>query len=50
MRVTTRVVKMPKTEDDYRNVACVIKDDTQECDDDKPKQKPDLRIKKHFTD
>ena len=50
LTVTTRVVKMPKTEDDYRNVACVIKDDTQECDDDKPKQKPDLRIKKHFTD
>jgi hypothetical protein len=39
---------MPKTESDYRNVACVVKDNkTEDCDNDKPKQ-PSLRIKKYF--
>ena len=36
IEVTTEVVKMPKSEDDYRNVACVIKDNKKDCDDDKP--------------
>jgi hypothetical protein len=27
---------MPKSDDDYRNVACVIKDNKKDCDDDKP--------------
>ena len=36
IEVTTEVVKMPKSDDDYRNVACVIKDNKKDCDDDKP--------------
>ena len=27
---------MPKASDDYRNVACVIKDGYKDCDDDQP--------------
>ena len=50
--MTTKVVKMPTSWDDYKNVACVIKNGKEDCDDDKPDDqwKPNLRIKKTFTD
>ena len=49
LTVKTEVIQMPKAKDDHRNVACVVKDDNKDCDDDKP-WNPDLRIKKSFTD
>jgi hypothetical protein len=36
LEVTTEVVLMPTSQDDYRNVACVINDGDEDCDDDKP--------------
>ena len=36
LEIETEVVKMPKAEDDYKNVACVIREDTRKCDEDKP--------------
>jgi hypothetical protein len=27
---------MPKTDDDYRNIACVVDDGDKDCDEDKP--------------
>ena len=50
LEIKTKVVKMPEAEDDYRNVACVIKGNNKKCDDDKPSWSPNLRIKKSFTD
>jgi hypothetical protein len=38
---------MPKAGDDNRNVACVVKDDTEDCD---PEDIPYLWIKKTFSD
>ena len=48
LKVNTKVIEMPTSDDDYRNVACVIQNKiTLDCDDDKP-LKPDLRIKKYI--
>lgn len=49
LEMTTKVVEMPTSEDDYKNVACVIKNGKENCDDDKP-WNPKLRIKKYILD
>ena len=36
LEVETKVNKMPKSEDDYLNIACVIDDGKIDCDDDEP--------------
>ena len=37
MKVVTEVKKMPTSKDDYKNIACVIKDNEElSCDDDQP--------------
>ncbi len=47
IEIETEVIKMPKAGDDNRNVACVVKDDTEDCD---PEDIPYLWIKKTFSD
>jgi hypothetical protein len=32
---------MPKSDNEYRNIACVIKDDNKDCDDDEPDEPTD---------
>ena len=48
LRVTTKVIKMPKNDKEYRNVACVIKDWKVDCDGDEPEMKPNVKIEKHI--
>jgi uncharacterized repeat protein (TIGR01451 family)/fimbrial isopeptide formation D2 family protein len=53
LQITTKVVKMPKPNTTVKNIACLIKDNTQTCDEAETKEDdliPDPRIKKTFID
>ena len=51
MLVTTKVMEMPKANEDLLNVACVVKEGYVDCDEDQPEEwNPKLRIKKYILD
>ena len=49
IEVETKVNKMPKSDNEYRNIACVIKDDNKDCDDDEPDEPTDWTLKVEKT-
>jgi hypothetical protein len=36
LEIDSAVIKMPKKEDDYLNIACVEDDENRDCDEAKP--------------